>query len=118
MAKDNPFGVEFILNVLSSSAGTLLLGSVDIILWALALVFVVVGSFRLYRSTNAVGARYILTAVGGLIIGLLIYLSYLLLVEDDESEVIQAVFAVYTALCAVIGGYGFLRLCASLSAGD
>jgi uncharacterized protein YacL len=115
MAKESSFGNEVFWDVLSASAGTLLLNGVELILSVLTFAFVAVGSFRLYKSANAVGARYILTGVGGLIIGLLIYSGYLLVIEDDGSEVIEAVFAFYTSLCAAIGGYGFLRLCGSLS---
>ena len=115
MATDSSFGSDIVWDVLGSSAGTLLLNAAEIISFFLALVFVVVGSLRLQKNANATGTRYILAAIGGLIIGFLIYTIYLLLIEHDGSHVIEAVVGLYTSLCAALGAYGFLRLSRSLS---
>jgi uncharacterized membrane protein YozB (DUF420 family) len=97
-----------------SSPAELALNGVEAILSVLALVFVVVGCVSLYRNPTVAGARPILSAVGGALVGLLAYIACLLLIGDESTPVIDACFGVYFSLCAAIGGYGFLRLCRSL----
>ena len=111
------FGDEVFRSLLGWLSGFLLLSGADLILFWLALALVTVGSFRLYRSTRAAGARHVLAAVGGTLIGVLIYVGYLLLIEGDEGRMTEAVFSLYFSLCATLGAYGFLRICNAVSRG-
>ena len=104
---------EVFRQAVDSSPAALALNGVEAILSVLALVFIALGSVSLYRNPNVAGARYILSAVGGALVGLPVYIACLLLIDDESTPVIDACFGIYFSLCAAIGGYGFLRLCRS-----
>ena len=105
---------EMFRQAVGSSPTALALNGVEVILSVLALVLVVVGCVSLYRNPSVAGARPILSAVGGALVGLLAYIACLLLIDDESTPLIDACFGVYFSLCAAIGGYGFLRLCRAL----
>lgn len=89
---------------------SLILYTIDVVLFFLAIAFVFVGTSWLAKMANP-GSRYIKLGLIGLIVSTLVYLT---LGGDEENVLLDDLFGVFGSACLAMMGYGHLRLCGFL----
>lgn len=104
---------RIVMEVMGTSMPSLILDSIDLVLFFLAIAFVFVGTSRLTKIAKA-GGRYLKLGLVGLIVSTLVYAGYLMLAGDEENALLDSVFGVFGSACLAMMGYGHLRLCGYL----
>lgn len=104
---------QIFMEAMGTSVPSLILYTVDLALFFLAIAFVFVGTSWLAKIAQP-GSRYIKLGLAGLIMGTLVYAGYLTLVGDEENVLLDDLFGVFASACLAMMGYGHLRLCRSL----
>lgn len=96
--------------VFNDVLGLLILESIGILITLLALGLILGTSFRLLRSNNIPGAKYIFYSIIGSFFGALLSGSQYLIYGDEENYIFDAIVGVYLAVAFLGGAYGFWRL--------
>lgn len=104
---------QILMEATGASVPSLLLYTVDVALFFLAVAFVFVGTSWLTKIAKP-GSRYIKLGLLGLIMSTLVYAGYVMLGGDEENVLLDDLFGVLGSACLAMMGYGHLRLCGYL----
>jgi hypothetical protein len=104
---------QIFTEAMGTSMPSLILYTIDVVLFFLAVAFVFVGTSWLAKIAKP-GSRHIKLGLVGLIMSTLVYVGYLTLAGDEENVLLDDLFGVFGSACLALMGYGHLRLCGFL----
>ena len=104
---------QIFTEAMGTSMPSMILYTIDVALFFLAIAFVLVGTSWLAKIAKP-GSRHIKLGLVGLIMSTLVYVGYLTLAGDEENLLLDDLFSAFASACLAMMGYGHLRLCGFL----
>lgn len=96
--------------VFESALSSILIDSIGDVMGVIALFVIIVAGVRLFRATNAPGAKYIYYSIVLTVIGFIIPLLAYSIYGEDGYWVFDVALNIYAGLVSIIGAYGFWLL--------
>ena len=106
-------GSQIFMEAVGPGMPSLILYSIDLALFFLAIAFVFTGTHRLTKIARP-GSQYLKLGLVGFVVSTLVYAGYLMLAGDEENVLLDDLFGVFGSACLAMMGYGHLRLCGFL----